>query len=344
MRVRNYDLTGPDGAAAIAAGKAGAAWFRADVPREAMKELMQRRDGPALRDTALWIGLLIATAAGAVAFAGSWLCVPFFAAYGVLYGSASDSRWHECGHGTAFRTRWMNAVVYQIACFMMVRSPTVWRRSHQRHHADTIIVGRDPEINCMRPPSLLRLLGNFVAIPNVPEALGRMFLHASGRLTADEATFVPADEVRDVFTVARVWVVIHAGVVVVAVMWESWLPVLLVGPLPSMYGAWFGHMVGLTQHAGLAEDVLDHRLNSRTVRMNPLFRFLYWNMNYHVEHHMFASVPFHALPRLHELIAPQLPPPYASTWAAYREIVPAVWKQRTDPDHFVRRELPGAGS
>jgi fatty acid desaturase len=26
---------------------------------------------------------------------GSWWCVPFFAAYGVLYGSASDSRWHE---------------------------------------------------------------------------------------------------------------------------------------------------------------------------------------------------------------------------------------------------------
>ncbi len=139
-----------------------------------------------------------------------------------------------------------------------------------------------------------------------------------------------ADEAHDVYTAARVW--------------ESWLPVLLVGPLPSMYGAWFGHMVGLTQHAGLAEDVLDHRLNSRTVRMNPLFRFLYWNMNYHVEHHMFASVPYHALPRLHALIADQLPPPYTSTWAAYREIVPALLKQRADPGHFVRRELPAGGT
>ena len=58
-------------------------------------------------------------------------------------------------------------------------------------------------------------------------------------------------------------------------------------------------MFGLTQHAGLAEDVLDHRLNSRTVYMNPVFRFLYWNMNYHVEHHMFPMVPYHALPALH---------------------------------------------
>ena len=66
--------------------------------------------------------------------------------------------------------------------------------------------------------------------------------------------------------------------------------------LPTLYGGWLALSFGLTQHAGLAEDVLDHRLNSRTVYMNPIFRFLYWNMNYHVEHHMFPMVPYHALP------------------------------------------------
>ena len=39
---------------------------------------------------------------------------------------------------------------------------------------------------------------------------------------------------------------------------------MLVG-LPSFYGAWLTSVTGLTQHVGLAEDVLDHRLNSRTV-------------------------------------------------------------------------------
>ena len=52
-------------------------------------------------------------------------------------------------------------------------------------------------------------------------------------------------------------------------------------------------MTGLTQHIGLAEDVLDHRLNCRTVYINPFSRFVYWNMNYHVEHHMFPMVPYH---------------------------------------------------
>jgi fatty acid desaturase len=50
-------------------------------------------------------------------------------------------------------------------------------------------------------------------------------------------------------------------------------------------------MTGHLQHAGLADNVLDHRLNTRTVYMNPLSRYVYWNMNYHVEHHMFPMVP-----------------------------------------------------
>jgi fatty acid desaturase len=99
-------------------------------------------------------------------------------------------------------------------------------------------------------------------------------------------------------------------------------------------------MTGLLQHGGLAEDVLDHRLNSRTVYMNPVSRWLYWNMNYHVEHHMFPMVPYHALPRLHEVIKHDLPEPNPSIWAAYREMFAAVMRQRREPGYYLRRELP----
>jgi fatty acid desaturase len=78
--------------------------------------------------------------------------------------------------------------------------------------------------------------------------------------------------------------------------------------------------------------------------MNPLFRFLYSNMNYHVEHHMFPMVPFYRLPALHALIRHDLPEPYDGLLAAYREIVPTLLRQTKDPTHFVRRVLPpGAG-
>ena len=63
-------------------------------------------------------------------------------------------------------------------------------------------------------------------------------------------------------------------------------------------------------------------------------------MNYHVEHHMFPMVPYHALPKLHQVTLPDTPKPYASTIEAYREILPALWRQRRDPEWFVKRELP----
>jgi len=110
--------------------------------------------------------------------------------------------------------------------------------------------------------------------------------------------------------------------------------------LPTMYGGWLTIYFGLTQHAGLADNVLDHRLNTRTIYMNPVLRFLYLDMNYHLEHHMYPMVPFHALAQLHEEIRHDCPPPYTSLFEAFREILPTIWKQRKDPSYFVRRPLP----
>jgi fatty acid desaturase len=104
---------------------------------------------------------------------------------------------------------------------------------------------------------------------------------------------------------------LNLAVVAAAIALGSWLPILLV-ILPQVFGTWLMMVHNTTQHAGLAEDVLDHRLNCRTVYMNPISRFIYWNMNYHVEHHMFPLVPYHALPRLHQLVKADCPPPYGS--------------------------------
>jgi len=336
---RDYDLMGADGRRAVETGLAAAEWYHTDLPRKQMKELMQRSDGPAIRDTILWLGLLVLSGAGGVYFWGTWWCVPFFAAYGVLYGSASDSRWHECGHGTAFRTQWMNRVVYQIACFMIMRNPVTWRWSHARHHTDTIIVGRDPEIAVMRPPDLVRLILGFVGISDAWYAMSDMVRNAAGHISAAEKSFIPAMEQHKVIRVARIWVAIYAAVIALSIYMQSILPLMLVG-LPRLYGAWHMVMCGLLQHGGLADNVTDHRLNSRTVYMNPVSRFIYWNMNYHVEHHMFPMVPYHALPRLHEAIRHDLPAPTPSIWAGYREMIPAFLRQLRYEDYFIKRELP----
>lgn len=336
---RDYSLAGPNSKLAEERGLASAEWYRPAIPRKKLKELMQRRDGPAIRDTSIWFALLALTGAAGFFTWGTWWCIPIFSAYGVLYGSASDSRWHECGHRTAFKTPWMNDAVYQIACFMVLREPEPWRWSHTRHHTDTIIVGRDPEIAAPRPPNLLAIALNFFALWSGSIQFRRLFLHCLGIITAEEQTYIPLEERPKVYRTARIWAISYSLVIAWSVAVHSILPMMFIG-LPSFYGAWLLVVFGLTQHAGLAEDVLDHRLNCRTVYMNPIFRFIYWNMNYHIEHHVFPMVPYHALPALHEEMRRDTPPAYNGLWEAYREIVPALLRQVKEPAYYVRRTLP----
>ena len=311
---RDYGMLGREAEAAVNAGLKSAEWYHTDVPRKDLKELMKRSDGPAIRDTIIWLGLMVVFAAAAIyLWPSSWAALPLLA-YGVLYGSATDSRWHECGHGTAFKTPWMNDAVYHVACFMIMRNPTRWRWSHTRHHTDTVIVGLDPEIAVMRPPAVLQTLLAYVGVLDAWSAMKMMMINATGKIAAEEKTFIPEMEWHKVILVARIWTVIYAATIALALYLGSWLPILLIGT-PRLYGAWHHVVTGLMQHGGLADNVLDHRLNSRTVYINPVSRFIYWNMNYHIEHHMFPMVPYHALPRLHEMIKNDLPAPSTSIWA-----------------------------
>jgi len=164
IKNRDYGMLGQDAKRAEQAGLKSAAWYHTEMPRAQMKELMKRSDGPAIRDTIIWLGAMVLFAAWAIySWPSWWAAIPLFC-YGVLYGSATDSRWHECGHGTAFKTPWMNDVVYHIACFMIMRNPTRWRWSHTRHHTDTVIVGLDPEIAVMRPPAAVKTALAYVGI------------------------------------------------------------------------------------------------------------------------------------------------------------------------------------
>jgi Na+-transporting NADH:ubiquinone oxidoreductase subunit F len=339
----DYSLVGENSRRAIELGLAEAEWYQTPVPREQLRALLTRRDGPALFDTALWFVILGASAWTTLALWGTWWVILPYAIYTIFYATASDSRWHEAGHGTAFKTDWLNNALYEIASFMVMRESVVWRWSHTRHHSDTIIVGRDPEIQVTRPPDLWTHFLSFFALPVYRGYVPSILRHAFGRVTEEERTFLPESEFPKVYRNARRILAVNLAVIAAAIVFKTWIPIFLV-LLPHLFGTWVMIVQNTPQHAGLAENVLDHRLNCRTVYMNPVSRFIYWNMNYHVEHHMFPLVPYHSLSKLHELIKHDCPPPYPSLLAAWREILPAILRQVKDPAHHVKRKLPDAGA
>jgi Na+-transporting NADH:ubiquinone oxidoreductase subunit F len=335
----DYSLTGENSKRAVELGLAEADWYQSPVPRATMHQLLTRKNGPAIRDTLLLITILVSMANLTVIFWGTWRVVIPYLIYAVFYGTSSDSRWHECSHGTAFRTDWMNNIVYEVASFMVMRESVVWRWSHTRHHSDTIIVGRDPEIQIPRPPDIKGLVLSFFNFAGYKTYYPGLIRHAMGKVTKTEKTFIPDTEFNKIYRNARICLMIYLMIIAYAIVLKSWIPIFLF-IFPQFFGTWLMIVHNTTQHAGLAENVLDHRLNCRTVYMNPISRFIYWNMNYHVEHHMFPLVPYHALPKLHKLVKDDCPPVYPSIYSAWSEILPTILKQVKDPTYHIKRKLP----
>src|SRR5258706_10221979 len=208
FRIDEYRLVGGAGEQAVAMGLANAHWYKCAVPRPVMKELMQRSNARAIGDTILWYALIVAAGVAAGFAWGTAWAIPAFFVYGTLYCGPADSRWHETGHGTAFKTRWINQLVYQLASFQVFRRPTVWRWSHARHHTDTLIVGRDPEVAAQVPTQWLTLALNVFAIKHVSGEARKLLLNALGWMDEEEKTFVPEMEWPKVIREARIWAAI----------------------------------------------------------------------------------------------------------------------------------------
>jgi fatty acid desaturase len=147
--------------------------------------------------------------------------------------------------------------------------------------------------------------------------------NATGHVGREAEHFVPVSERRKVVLSSRIYVLVFVATIVACAYMRSILPAMYI-VLPRFYGACFAQLFNITQHAGLAEDVYDHRLNTRSFVSNPVFQWLYCNMNYHIEHHTFPMVPYHRLPELHEAIKSQCPPVHPSIWAAWREVLAAL--------------------
>jgi fatty acid desaturase len=81
----------------------------------------------------------------------------------------------------------------------------------------------------------------------------------------------------------------------------------------------------LAEHTGCARspNMLD---NTRTTYTNAFVRFFAWNMPYHVEHHAYPAVPFHALPRLNTLLRDHI----THTGRGYRGSTAAVLRHLRD--------------
>ncbi|MGA2378250.1 MAG: fatty acid desaturase [Spirochaetia bacterium] len=319
-------------------------WWTPTIDRKVLKELMKRNNYQAFLSHGGYFLLLAAVGVVSALLyqAGSlWAILAFFV-YGTLFGM-SNSKVHESLHNTPFRISFLNEIVYYFASAMEIRCPLSTRWSHMNHHSYTIIRDTDLEIQAPRPVKLWKVLIEFFDLFSLPFLLRTLVLHTVGIPTKEARRVVPQSEFWKVFWSSRFTLGLHLAVIALAIVLKSWLPILFF-TLPRLYGGWLIWALILVQHSGLAEDVLDHRLNTRTIHLNPFLSFLYMHMEYHIEHHVFPTIPFHALAKFRRIVDSQMPKACTSLWDAFQELVPVLLKQRHDPNFFIHRELPDGGS
>ena len=316
-------------------------WYRCSIPRKELKAYLARDNYHGLIHMGLWFVVLAGLGVVAFVAIGTYWVLPAFLLYGVVYSSA-NALWHECSHGTVFKTGWLNTAGYFLFGAMELRDTIEFRWSHTRHHSLTLHSGIDPEIPTKRPPNLGLFLLDFFYIYNGFVALKNILLHSIGIVSKKARDYVPPDEYRAMFWAARGVLLVQAIPIAAAIYFQSILPVLFFG-LPRFYGAFLQFTFIAQQHAGLPENTWDHRINTRSFRLSVPMRFLFMNMEHHIEHHMFPMVPFHALAELSNRIKGEMPVPYFMLYGrGFWEMVRALLVQRKDPQYSIEKTIPEA--
>ena len=321
-------------------------WHKCYVDKEILKELSKKSDLKGFQHISVFFGLLILTGTLAFITWGTWWSVFWFLVYGNIY-SFSNPLWHETGHKTAFKSKFLNEIFYYVSSLMSNFEPIRWRYTHFVHHGNTYSTENpfDHEIEYGNdlsdtPKRLLINITPFLDLLFFKKHISfEIIQHAFGIKTKVMKDSIPESAQSKAIFNSRVYLFIWLTIILWSILASSWLPILYF-LLPQFYGKTLHKIVAFTQHAGLARNVKDHRLTSREMYLNPVLSFLYWKMEYHLTHHMFPTVPSYNLDKLHHHIKDQLPRTNEGLIDAYKEIIPAIMKQSKDEDYFLKKEIP----
>ena len=332
-------------------------WYRSPIDKAVLAELLQRNDFRGWMQTSCHLGLFFITGLSAYAAflnidAGNWpWAVPLLIVALFVHGTIGPFMGliaiHELQHRTVFRSRALNAFFEKVYAFLSWSDYIWYQQSHTIHHQATCHAEYDGEVPLPIRFSLRRWrvwLGLLAWDPaNTWQRLKSLWRHANGRLVGDWYRHVlPASDQalrRRHRNWARTVLIGHAALALVFVATGHWF-LIVVFTIGTHYCGWLGMLCGRPQHYGLNSDIPDFRMNTRTFTCSWLPAFYYWNMQYHLEHHMFPAVPFHNLPKLRKAIEHDLPPATHGLWATWRDMLDLRRRCIADPDYRYIPPLP----
>ena len=338
-------------------------WYRTPIERAALQKLSARSDAQGWMQAGGHFALYILTGA-LVFFLWAQRIWPVFVIALFFHGTVASFfvgvAPHELGHGSVFQTKWLNKVFLYLFSLLSWWDPFDYASSHTYHHRYTLHPEGDRENLLPLEPSLRSTFVFQLFTVNLLTQRGRTFgkggllstvwvtlLGAVGKVGSEDIPineWITAlhedqpDEYRKSIWWSRFLLAFHGSVILIALATGMWVLALIV-PFAPFIANWLAYLVGLPQHCGLMENVPDFRKSVRSMTLPPIAEFLYWHMNWHTEHHMYAGVPCYNLKNLYKEIAHDMPEP-RTLRGAWREMRETWERQKIEPGYVFDTPLP----
>jgi fatty acid desaturase len=272
------------------------------IPPDALRQLNERSDGPGWQQTLAHAAFIAVTAS---LWLRSDLPLPVRLVALVSLGAGLAfcfCAMHECGHRTAFADRRLNDTVAWWAGVLSFYNADFYRRYHQWHHRYTHQPGLDPELEDPAPSTLPAYL---LEVSGLTWWIGKLCGHTRALLgNFNGCPYIPEEAAAQVTRSVRLQFGLYGLLLLASIpagnglLFWAWL-------LPLAVGQPLLRFVLLAEHGGCCFSEDGTRNTRTTLTLQPL-RWLMWNMPFHAEHHLYASIPFHALPEAHRYVAPAL--------------------------------------
>jgi len=202
------------------------AWFAPNLDPSTLRGLMRRTNVHGLVTLVAWIIGCAATASLVIISRHTWWVLPAMILYGGVLSFAYAAS-HECSHGTAFRSRWLNEAVFWLTSLIFIEEPLYRRYSHAGHHTHTWFNGLDPQKPYGNPLTVLRYATVTTGLSLYVDAARQLFRHSSGQFTDAERAFLPASEIQKVSRNSRIMGGSYITLLLSCLAFSSTWPLLL---------------------------------------------------------------------------------------------------------------------
>jgi fatty acid desaturase len=266
-----------------------------------LRDLSVRSDLKGAMQTAGHYGAIVLVGAAISVVSSRWgvlWALPLMAVQGYVVAFLFMAV-HETAHKTAFRSRGLNLAVGHVSAFIIGLPYEYYCLFHWDHHRYTQDPDKDPELIVgVKPTSDTQLAIAYSGLLQVAGRLRLMLGHAvTGNVTVP---WIPESKRAVIVREARVYVALYALLLALSLWFTSAL-LLWVWIVPLIIGQFFLRPYLYAEHTG-CERTRSAFENTRTTYTAAFVKWFAWNMPYHVEHHAYPSIPFHALPKLNAIV------------------------------------------